>query len=136
MVDAFLFVVRLAWLADVDRAAVGKREPGGDEAVRAEQAADRLPVARVVVLLQAFADPTHKVVGEHADKKVAFDAVFELMEIRSQSERAFELGKAGLGFQKRYIEFPELRGFEAPCRSSKQSRRIGRGRFSFSRRRG
>jgi len=44
---------------------------------------------------------------------VPVDAVFELMEIRSQSERAFELGKVGLGFQKRHRELPELRGSEA-----------------------
>ena len=109
----FLFVFGLAWLADVDRAAVGEREPGGDEAVRAEQAADRLPVARVVVVLEAFADPAQKVAGEHADKNVAVDAVFELMEIRAQSERIFELGKADLGFQRSHKELPELRGSEA-----------------------
>ena len=94
MVDAFLLVVGLAGLADVDRAAVGERESGGDEAVGAEQAADRLPFARVVVSLQALADPAQEVVGEHADEDVAVDSVFELMEIRPQSERAFELGKA------------------------------------------
>ena len=91
----------------------------------AEQAADRLPFARVVVVLEAFADPAQKVVGEHADEPKSWealrqtavrrpeecrsreakastcgrDAVFELMEIRAQSERAFELGKAGLGFE-------------------------------------
>ena len=91
MVDAFLFVVGLAGFADVDDASVGERESGGGEAVRAEQAADRLPFAHVVVSLKAFADPAQKVVGEHADKDVAVDAVFELMEIRQQSERAFEL---------------------------------------------
>jgi hypothetical protein len=41
--------------------------------------------------LKAFADSAQKVVGEHADKDVAVDAVFEWMEIRPQSERAFEL---------------------------------------------
>jgi hypothetical protein len=39
------------------------RESGGDKAVGAEQAADRLPVAHVVVSLQALADPAQKVVG-------------------------------------------------------------------------
>jgi hypothetical protein len=60
--DAFLFVVGLAWLADVDRAAVGEREVGGDEALGAEQAADGLPVARGVLVLEAFADPAQEVV--------------------------------------------------------------------------
>ena len=80
----------------------------------AEQAADCLPVSHVVVSLQALADPAKEVVGEHADKDVAVDAVFELMEIGPHSERAFELGKAGLGLEERHVEFPELRGFEAP----------------------
>ncbi len=68
MVDAFLFVVGLAGLADVDRASVGGREPGSGEAVGAEQAADRSPFARVFVVLESFADPSQEVVGEHADK--------------------------------------------------------------------
>ena len=38
-VDAFLFIVGLAGFADVDGAPIGGREPGGDEAVGAEQAA-------------------------------------------------------------------------------------------------
>ena len=113
MVDAFLFVVGLAGLADVDRASVGERESGGDEAVGAEQAPDCLPFTRVVVLLQALADPAQKVVGKHADEDVAVDAVFELMKIRPQSERAFELGKAGLGFEQRHVELPELCGSKA-----------------------
>ena len=37
------------------QAAVGERESVGDEAVGAEQAADRLPFARVVVVLKALA---------------------------------------------------------------------------------
>ena len=44
-----------------------------------------MPFTRVVVLLEAFADQAQKVVGEHADKDVASDAVFELMEIQPQS---------------------------------------------------
>jgi predicted transposase YbfD/YdcC len=44
---------------------------------------------------------------------VAVDSVFELMEIRPQSERAFELGKAGLGFEQRHVELPELCGTKA-----------------------
>ena len=63
-----LLVVGLTGLADVDRASVGERESRGDEAVGAEQAADRLPVARVAVFLQAFVDPAQQVVGEYADK--------------------------------------------------------------------
>jgi hypothetical protein len=51
----------LAGFADVDRAAVGERESGGDEAVRAQQAADRLPVAGVAVVFEAFADPAQEV---------------------------------------------------------------------------
>jgi hypothetical protein len=39
-----LFIVGLAGLADVDRASVGERESGGDEAVGAKQAADCLQV--------------------------------------------------------------------------------------------
>ncbi len=122
----FLLVVGLTGLADVDRASVGERESRGDEAVGAEQAADRLPVARVAVFLQAFVDPAQQVVGEYADKDVAVEAVFELMKIRPQSERAFELAKAGLGFEKRHVELPELRGSEAlvlkavPCPDSCQ----------------
>ena len=48
------------------------------------------------------------------------------MKIRPQSERAFELAKAGLGFEKRHVELPELRGSEAlvlkavPCPDSCQ----------------
>ena len=113
MVDAFLLVVGLAGLADVDRASVGERKSGGDEAVGAEQAADRLPFARVIVLLEALADPAQEVVGEHADKDVAVDAVLELMEIRPQSEGAFELAEASFGLEERHVEFPELGGFEA-----------------------
>ena len=41
LVDAFLLVVGLAGLADVDRASVGERESGGNEAVAAKQAAYR-----------------------------------------------------------------------------------------------
>ena len=57
---------------------------------------------------------------------MAVEAVFELMKIRPQSERAFELAKAGLGFEKRHVELPELRGSEAlvlkavPCPDSCQ----------------
>ena len=54
-----------------------------------------------------------KVIGEHADEDVSAVAVFELIEIQPQSERAFELGKAALGIEQRYLEFPELRGPEA-----------------------
>ena len=42
-----------------------------------------------------------------------FDAVFELREIRSQSERAFEFAEAGLGLEEGHVELPELRGSEA-----------------------
>ena len=73
--DAFLLVVGLAGLADVDRAAVSERESGGDEAVGAEQAADRLPFARVVVSLQAFAYPAQEVVGEHTDEPKSWEAL-------------------------------------------------------------
>ena len=44
---------------------------------------------------------------------MAVDSVFELMEIRPQSERAFELAKAGLGLEQCHGELPELRGSEA-----------------------
>lgn len=103
-----MLVVGLAGFADVDRASIGEGEPGGDEAVRAEKAADGLPLACVFVSLQALADPTQEVVGEHTDEDVAVDAVFELMEIRPQSERAFELAEASLGLEERHVEFPEL----------------------------
>ncbi len=49
LVDAFLFLFGLAEFADVDDASVGERESGGYEALGAEQAADRLPVASVVM---------------------------------------------------------------------------------------
>jgi hypothetical protein len=75
LVDAFLFVVGLAGLADVNRAPAGERESGGDEAVGAEQAADRLPVARVVVSLQAFTDTALQVVGEDADEPMSWRAL-------------------------------------------------------------
>ena len=131
MIDALLFVIGLAGFADVDRAAVGEREPGGDEAVRAEQAADRLPVARVALVLEAFADPAQEVVGENANKNVPVDAVFELMEIRSQSERAFELGKAGFGFKDRHRELPELRGSEALVGLQNRVAALGEDAFHF-----
>ncbi len=35
------------------------------------------------------------------------------MEIRPQSEGAFELAEASFGFEDRDVEFPELCGFEA-----------------------
>ena len=131
MVDAFLFVVGLAGFADVDRAAVGEREPGGDEAVGAEQAADRLPVARVVLVLEAFADPAQEVVGENANKNVPVDAVFELVEIRSQSERAFEFAEAGLALEEGHVELPELRGSEALVGLQNRVSALGEGVFHF-----
>jgi hypothetical protein len=59
------------------------------------------------VILQAFADPEQKVASEHADKEMPIDEVFQLMEIRVQSERSFELAEAGFGFEERHVEFPE-----------------------------
>jgi hypothetical protein len=108
---------------DVDCASVGETESGGDEAVSAELAADRLPVSRVVVGLQAFADSAQQVVCGHADElgtsvadcfqavrrvpwprrqrhqHVAVNVVLQLMEIRPQSECAFVLAKAGPGLE-------------------------------------
>ncbi len=44
---------------------------------------------------------------------MAVDAVFELMEIRSKSECAFDFVKTGFGLEEGHGEFPELRGSEA-----------------------
>ena len=90
-----------------------------------------MPFTRVVVLLEAFADPAQKVVGEHADKDVPVDAVFELMEIRPQSEGAFELAEASFGFEERHVEFPELHGFEAPVGLQNIVTALGDGTFHF-----
>ena len=83
------------------------------------------------MLLEALADPAQKVVGEHADKDVAVDAVFELMKIRPQSEGAFELAEASFGFEERHVEFPELRGFEAPVGLQNIVTALGDGTFHF-----
>jgi len=125
--------------------------------VGAEQAADCLPFARVAVVLEAFADPAQKVVGEHADdpknwealRQTAVrrpegcrsreakastcgrDAVFELMEIRPQSERAFKLGKAGFGLEQCHVELSELRGSEALVGLQNIVAALGEGVFHF-----
>jgi hypothetical protein len=66
---------RAGWVCGCDDASVGEWESGGDEAVGAEQAADGLPVACVVVFLQAFAYPAQKVVGEDADEPRSREAL-------------------------------------------------------------
>ena len=85
-----MFVVGLTGFTDVDRAAVGEREPGGDEAVGAEQAADRLPVARVALVLEAFADPAQEVVGEHADKPKSWEALRQTADRQPEGCRSRE----------------------------------------------
>ena len=44
---------------------------------------------------------------------MSIDPVFELMEIRPQSEGAFALAKPGLGIEEAHAELPESRGSEA-----------------------
>ena len=60
-----------------------------------------------------------------------FDAVFELMEIRSQSERAFEFAEAGLGLEEGHVELPELRGSEALVGLQNRVSALGEDAFHF-----
>ena len=97
MVVAFLFVVGLAGFADVDHASVGEWELRGDEAVGAKQAADRLPVARVVVVLEAFADAPQKVVGEQADEPKIWEALRQTAARQPEGCRSREAKESTYG---------------------------------------
>ena len=87
--------------------------------------------SRVSFALEAFADPAQEVVGENANKNVPVDAVFELVEIRSQSERAFEFAEAGLALEEGHVELPELRGSEALVGLQNRVSALGEGVFHF-----
>ena len=96
----FLFVVGLAGFTDVDRAAVGERESGGDEAVGAEQATNCLPVARGVVVLEAFAATAQEVVGEHADKPKSWEARRQTADSQLEGCRSREAKVSTCGRQR------------------------------------
>ena len=59
------------------------------------------------------------------------DAVFELVEIRSQSERALEFAEAGLGLEEGHVELPELRGSEALVGLQNRVSELGEDAFHF-----
>jgi hypothetical protein len=63
LADPLLFVDGLAGLADVDRSSIGKRNLGGDEAVRAEEEGGFFSLARVVVIHKGLADAAQGVVA-------------------------------------------------------------------------
>ena len=46
------------------------------QAVRAEYAPDRLPLARVAATLELMMDTGQQVVGQHTDKDMRIDALF------------------------------------------------------------
>ncbi len=58
------------------------------------------------LLLQAHVNA----VGEEGDEDVRFDAIFSLMEDRTDGEIAFEILERGFDFYQLEIELPQLRG--------------------------
>ena len=104
VVEVLLLGVGLGGLADAqDGAGVGRKD-GGNQAVGGEQAAQGVPVGGGAGVAEGFAHPCQEVVGEHAHKHVGFDAVFELVEVGAQAQRAFEAGEAFLGLEQDHVE--------------------------------
>ena len=101
-----------AGFADGDGLPVGERQPGGDQAVRAQEASDRFPLPRVAGCFELLSYLTQQMEDEHTDKNMPIHAVFKLVVIWAQSERALDEGKAVLRLEQRQVKRPELWGIE------------------------
>ena len=88
-IDTFLLSIGLAGLSDQNDFTILFREPGCDDTVSSQQAANRAPRSFVAVLFEPFTNPTQKMVGENADKDMSLNPLFKLMKVGAKSQRAF-----------------------------------------------
>ena len=80
--------------------------------MRAQEAADRFPLPRVAGCFELLSYLTQQMEDEHTDKNMPIHAVFKLVVIWAQSERALDEGKAVLRLEQRQVKRPELWGIE------------------------